>query len=365
MLHRIDEAFDRGLNRIRVWTGWGNRARFTVFPYRGYGQPERIFMQGRVLKYKPIYGTERNSVWRSLVDSYRRFGSSEIHNAHLEVRVGSHSFSLITDEEGYFRLSEPLNPPLARPTGTFWKDAHIRLLKTPWRASNLETTGEFLIPSPHAKYGVISDIDDTILQTHVTSILKLKAIYFTVFKNAAGRRAFREVTAFYQALQLDEKGKRVNPFFYVSNSPWNLYDLIKEFMDINHIPKGPILLRDVGISRKEADATGGHKYSTIRQILDTYPDMGFLLIGDSGEKDADIYLRIAREYPERIRAIYIRDVRSPWRARRITKLIEDVTHVDIRLVSDYRDAALDAAGRELIDLKRFNTFRDQFSQGQR
>ncbi len=362
MLARLDNFFDELLHQFRNWTGWGKRSQFVVFPYRGFGTPEKLYLQGRALKYKPLYGTEHNSAWRSLVDSYRRFGSSEVRNAHLQIEINGHTFEAVTDEEGYFRLNEDLHPALNLPSSLHWEDVDVRLLKTPWRSTDFRTLGEVLFPGSSGSYGVISDIDDTILQTHVTSLLKLKTIYFTVFKNAAGRKAFREVTAFYQALQLDDTGRPVNPFFYVSNSPWNLYDLLKEFMSINDLPKGPILLRDVGISRREASTTGGHKYSSIRRILDTYPDLPFLLIGDSGEKDADIYLHIAREYPERIRAIYIRDVRSPWRARRIANLIADVKHVDIKLVSDYKEAAMDAADRDLLDRDRFLAFRKEFSR---
>ena len=83
--------------------------------------------------------------------------------------------------------------------------------------------------------------------------------------------------------------------------------MLSDFMDINNLPKGPILLRDFG-TRNDNDqilSYQDHKYNEIVNILRTYPNMPFILIGDSGEKDADIYQRVAHLFPNRIKAIYI------------------------------------------------------------
>ncbi len=362
LLRKADNWFDDLRHRLRTLTGWGRRAPLTIAAYRGYGRPDYLFVQGRVLKYKLIYGARHNSVWKSFVDSYRRFGSKEIRDAHVKVKFAGHTIEVVTDDEGFFKVSHAIDPPLPPSGPQRWVAANLEIVRTPWN-STVDYSGatEVLLPSPEARFGIISDIDDTILQTHVTSLLKLKTIFYTVFKSAAGRKSFNEVAAFYRALQTGVDQETRNPFFYVSNSPWNLYDLLQDFLTLNHLPKGPILLRDFGIPRDRPDRPlPGHKLRTISHLLETYPNFSFLLIGDSGERDADIYLDIAKRYPQRIRGIYIRDVRSRRRAERIARLIRQATDIPIRLIHDYTEAAGDAAEKGLIDLTHFAELKEKF-----
>jgi len=68
-------------------------------------------------------------------------------------------------------------------------------------------------------------------------------------------------------------------------------------------------------------------------ILDSFPDLPFVLIGDSGERDPEIYRDIVKEYPARIRAIYIRSInKHPSRLAAIDRLIEEIRHTDSQLV---------------------------------
>jgi phosphatidate phosphatase APP1 len=362
-LRRIWRAAVRFLQRLSLPArSFFSRRRderpLVITAYRGYGRRDYIFLQGRILRYAPLYGVDHNSYFKNLIDSYRRFGVDEVADAELRISIDDNHFEVSTDKEGYFILDHPLGRPLSVDGVSGWRPALVHLRRVPWREADLRAHAHFIIPPESAAFGVISDIDDTILQTHVTSLLKLKTIFYTLFKNAAGRRAFGQVAAFCRALQAGEGGERYNPFFYVSNSPWNLYDLLRDFMAINRLPKGPLLLRDIRLVRDRARRyQPGHKYLSIRRLLHAFPQLPFILIGDSGERDADIYLSIAREFPERIRAIYIHDVRSPRRARRIAALIRQTTHVDIRLVHNYLEAARDAAGKGLLDFQRFEAYR--------
>src|SRR5690606_32076573 len=132
----------------------------------------------------------------------------------------------------------------------------------------------------------------------------------TLFNNAHTRLPFAGVSEFYRALQSGRNGKRNNPFFYVSSSPWNLYDLLIDFLDLNNIPEGPLLLRDFGLDHNKAGSSDhmGHKFKEIENILTTYPHLNFILIGDSGQDDPVIYKEVVKKYPNRILVIYIRDV---------------------------------------------------------
>jgi phosphatidate phosphatase APP1 len=159
--------------------------------------------------------------------------------------------------------------------------------------------------------------------------------------NSRTRKPFRGVAAFYRALHRDH-----NPFFYVSKSPHNLYAPLVEFLQQQRLPAGPLLLRDYGL-RMEKD----HKARVIEDILTTYPALRFILIGDSGEQDPEVYAAILSRFPERIRVIYIRSVdRSPKRMKAIEGLVEKVASTGCQLVlaADSEFAAAHAAAEGLI-----------------
>jgi phosphatidate phosphatase APP1 len=142
-----------------------------------------------------------------------------------------------------------------------------------------------------------------VLQTHVTQ--KLKMIWVTLSGSAFTRMPFEGTSELYRALAAGASGRAENPVFYVSKSPWNLYDFLVDFMDYHELPRGPLLLRDIGLH--EAPPLD-HKSQTLRTLFETYPSLSFVLIGDSGERDPEIYLETAARYPGRVRAIYIRDL---------------------------------------------------------
>jgi phosphatidate phosphatase APP1 len=129
-------------------------------------------------------------------------------------------------------------------------------------------------------------------------------------KNARSRLPFPGVAAFYQALHLGAKGNGANPIFYVSSSAWNIYDLLIDFIALNEIPSGPLLLADYGLDQTSFPFASHdtHKLTQIEQILTTYPNLPFLLIGDSGQRDHAIYQQVNEDYPGRILAVYLRDV---------------------------------------------------------
>ncbi|MGH9901595.1 MAG: phosphatase domain-containing protein, partial [Pyrinomonadaceae bacterium] len=117
--------------------------------------------------------------------------------------------------------------------------------------------------------------------------------------------------------------------------PWNLYDMLAEFFEIHGIPDGPILLRDIGVSKTSLYAEGheGHKLAKIAPILERYPHLPFILVGDTSQKDPEIYREVVRTYPERILAVYIRNVTpDPVRQEAVGLLIDEVKEAGSQLV---------------------------------
>ena len=146
-------------------------------------------------------------------------------------------------------------------------------------------------------------------------------IYTTVFKNAHQRLPMEGVPELLHEMVKGGDGQRENPVFYVSNSPWNIYDLLAQFMDIWQLPKGPILLRDYGRQIiTNPKLFNSHKIETIGFILDMYPNLPFILLGDTASNDADYYLHFAEKYAGRIAAIYIRHTSNTKNARRVAAL---------------------------------------------
>jgi phosphatidate phosphatase APP1 len=329
-----------------------------LVPYRSYGTPTRLYVKGRLLTDKGIgEPTADDSRWDNLLNMYRRFESNEIPGAQLLVcPADGTEHPIITDEEGYFTLNlEPRSLP--EPIDYLWYPVEVRLQAAPAPLSTppgLTVQAQVLIPPPDAEYGIISDLDDTVIQTSATDLLRMART--VLLRNAHSRLPFKGVAEFYRALQLGRNGKRNNPFFYVSSSPWNLYDLLEDFLELNKIPAGPILLRDMSLTRKRdsklATAHHEHKLKEIENLLLTYPKLSFVLIGDSGQEDANIYREVVHRHPGRILAIYIRDVMRPDRAALVEKVAEDLLDdehkVEMLLVQDTVQAAEHAARAGLI-----------------
>lgn len=304
-----------------------------IQPYRGYANKEGVFLKGRVLEDEGIVTGNTVGAFRNLINFFKRFESDEIPGAKIGIRLAGNYFETIADKEGYFTLKAAWQQPPPLPATT-WLKATAQLLEIPGRVTpSVSAVAEISYPPPSINLGIISDIDDTILQTYVTSMLWWKLIYVTIFKNAHQRLPVPGMVHLMQALAGSDQNHPSRPVFYVSDSPWNIYDLLTEFFRLNQLPKGPIMLRDYGIfPTSHPKAYRGHKLHTISQILDTYPDMRFIMLGDTASKDADIYLTLAEEYPGRIETVYIRYLRNTSNARRIVRLMEECKHVDAVLI---------------------------------
>jgi phosphatidate phosphatase APP1 len=321
-LTRLGYRIDRSVDKFQRFTQRFEDDALVVWPYLTYGTVSKLFIKGRVLEAQALRAASADdSRWRNFRNALKRFTSDEIANAKVRVLFQEQRQDLSTDEEGFFETWLGLTSPLSvtQATDTYLYPFSIELL-APLRKEQVEThfAGQVVVPH-QAAFGIISDVDDTILQSDATRIFKMARK--VLFGNARTRLPFKGVAEFYQKLHQNK-----NPLFYVSSSPWNLYDLLVEFLEINNIPLGPLLLRDWGISDKEFLPTGhaGHKLQAITQILETYPDLPFLLIGDSGQEDPEIYSQVVARYPGRILAIYIRDVSGGSRNEAISKLAQSV-----------------------------------------
>jgi phosphatidate phosphatase APP1 len=342
---RADAAWDRLSRRMRRRLGWARPPR--ILPYRGYGTAERALIHARVLEDRDVRPAHlRRSLVGSAIASYQRYATREMPGARVAVRWGDKHWEGTTDEEGFLELW--VKPPEGVELG--WNLVELELLE-PEPEGVAIVSAPVLVTGAGAELGVISDIDDTVIATEVTNLLKRAwALFLTEHRT---RLPFEGVDAFYLALRDGSGGQADNPIFYVSSSPWNLYEHLDEFLALHRIPAGPLLLRDWGLSSKGFAPGGGHshKLDKIRGLLETFERLPFILIGDSGQEDAEHYRTIVREFPGRIRCVYIRNVASRrQRAEELSRIAADVRAAGSELVAvdDTVTAARHAAERGWI-----------------
>lgn len=298
MLARIESGFDCVFWWVRRRMGRLGPLQLVIF--RSFGTELRALVRGRVLEASALERSlPEDSRWRNVRRMLRRFNSRELPEAQVRAHIGEHAVLGVTDDEGYFELE------LAPGRGSRgWLQTELEVVAAAVRGLvPVRASGELLVPDAQAELGVISDIDDTVLQTHVTQ--KLKMMWVTLSGSAYTRAPFEGTSELYRALAAGASGRGNNPVFYVSKSPWNLYDFLVDFLEHHGMPRGPLLLRDIGL--REAPPLD-HKSAALRLLFDTYPALPFVLVGDSGERDAEIYVETAQRYPGRVRAIYIRDL---------------------------------------------------------
>ncbi|MFD2035662.1 App1 family protein [Belliella marina] len=318
-------------------------------PYKGFGNENEVYLIGRVLRDRGIgISAIEDSRFRNFRKMYKRFMTWEIPNARIKATLDGNEWISTTNEEGYFEF-EIMNHAFPK-TDNSWREVKLELLdQIIPNQGVVQATAKVFIPTKLVEYGVISDIDDTIVPTGATRIWEM--VKTTFLGNAHSRMPFPGVSAFYQALEKGTDGMENNPMFYVSSSPWNLYDFLMELLEVHKIPKGPLMLRDLGLSREHffSGSHFDHKLSQVEKIFRLIPSIPFILIGDSGQHDAEIYLQVIKDYPGRVKMIYIRDV-SENRRDHINEIASQISGlgVELVLIQDTIAAAKDALGKGWI-----------------
>ena len=319
--------------KIKKQLGWIGAPQ--LIPYRGYANAKTIYLTGYLTEDKGLEKPDtKQSTWQNAVSMLKRYASDNLPEVNLKVSVGNQQTETRTAENGLFKCELKNQGSNLSPSNQ-WQNYAVEMPAELKKGTNNSTIkGEFLIPGPNNEFAVISDIDDTIIVSHSTRLLR--KLWLMLFRNSRTRKPFPGVDTFYQALQQGTNGQNTNPFFYVSSSEWNLYDLIDDFCSYNRLPKGVLLLRELEASIFQLRKSGGgnheHKYEKIRHLFEAYPEMSFILIGDNGQRDPEIYDRITSEFPGRVKAIYIRRVRKRKHAARDREISSELAKMGVPFV---------------------------------
>lgn len=334
--------------RFKKKIGWLEHP--VIQPYRGYGNANSLFITGRVLeKYALSKPIDRYNKWDNFKAMYRRYTSDFVPNVKIRATFQEQVQEGHTDDEGYFTFHFQPSEPL--PEKKDWFDVHFKLLdKVVHKQKPVEATGNVMVSELNSQFGIISDVDDTILVSRATTLIR--KLRLLLLKNAHTRLPFEGVAAFYHALRKGSNGTSFNPIFYVSSSSWKLYDLLIDFAEKRGIPPGPFLLRASRIDhyRFISDIHGNHKLQKIEHIMAAYSKIKFILIGDSGQKDPEIYHQVVKDYPGRVEAIYIRDASKAGRDQEVKQLADELRKQNIEMVfvQDTEEAAKHALDKGYI-----------------
>ena len=296
-----------------------------IQPYFGYRNRERLYLSARALRSR-VQEFERKGRWRAMRTMMAQFASHEVADMTVGIEIVSPDgqrfrHETTTDKEGYAHFDIALEGD--------WRYDEL----PEWETVALTWTGEdgeksvdafVLAPGDDTLLGMISDIDDTIIETGITGNFRavMRNWRRILMQMPEERLIVPGADVFYSALgggevqsaetnhAGDHQRASHRPFFYVSSSPWNLFSYLVTYMRGRGIPLGPIMLRDWGLNRETfgSSSHGAHKRAAIDRILATYPEIRFALIGDDSQGDLTAFAKIATADPARIRAIFIRKV---------------------------------------------------------
>jgi phosphatidate phosphatase APP1 len=271
--------------------------------YRGYANRQELIVMGHVFKpTKEIDYDFEEKTFKNALSIINLFRIKTHANADIHLEYSNKTIHTKTLKDGYFKFCIPLEK-----SNTYgWIDYQVSFVY----GTETITKKEIYIRPKKGNLGIISDIDDTFLVSYTLN--PFKKLYFLLFRNVNTRKIYENVVPHYQALSSAGRtiGGEQNAFFYVSSSEWNLYRFIVKFTEIHQLPKAVLLLKDIKSSLTNFFWNGNrdhnHKFDKIKHILEFYPELKYVLMGDDSQRDPLLYEAICKIFPVTVIAVYIR-----------------------------------------------------------
>ena len=259
--------------------------------YSAYTNGKRVLVQGRIIDSEDKKTKKSNL--------FSAFFNDEKKDITINLKMNNKSYVGQSDNEGYFVFDINLSQSLEQNKSIS--------LETDDKTS-LQTISLFQ-PSSKEHIGIISDFDDTVIVSDVTT--KIKLLYNTFFKNFKERKIVSEIEKKIKRLLKENNLSDESALFFISGSPHQFNNNINNFLDYHVFPKRSILTKKIhGEKKDDLQASIAYKYDKIVRLIEMYPQVKWVFFGDSGEKDPSIYLKVRQYYPNSVKEIYIRDVES-------------------------------------------------------
>lgn len=291
--------------------------------YRGYANEQELIVMGHVFKRTYEYDFQKKNLKnaRSVINQFR---IKTIQNFDIYLKFGEKEIHTKTLDDGYFKFCIPLEKEFH----FGWMEYEVSIR---YKTEIISCKGSFIRPH-EGNLGIISDIDDTFLISHTRNIFR--KIYILLFKNVNDRKVFKGVVPHYQALSSAGRNNKheQNAFFYISSSEWNLYRFIVKFTKIHQLPRAVILLKDIkrGITDFFLSGRGNHnhKFDKIKHVLEFYPNLKYVLLGDDSQHDPFLYEQICKIFPVTVIAVYIRQTGKTQKSE-VKKIMKNLESLDV------------------------------------
>lgn len=292
----VEDGLNEQIERVLRRRGWHNR----VVTHIGYGSTSFVRVFARVLlgRMKDEGPPSRQDATGALTPAqyergWRAFLTAQASGVPVTVTIGERQAFGRSDRSGYVDLV-----------------AHDHDLEPGWQQVVVQAQGsapvqaDVFIVGDDVRFGLISDIDDTVITTSLPR--PLIAAWNTFVLRGKTRRAVSGMAPLYRRLLSAHPGA---PIAYVSTGAWNTASTLTRFLLENGFPLGPLLLTDWGPTNTGWFRSGmAHKRACLDRMTRDFPDIKWLLVGDDGQHDPQIYGEFTEARPDRVDAVCIRQL---------------------------------------------------------
>lgn len=281
---RIEDAFHSWRER----RGRKRGLKTTIIPYAGYGAPGWTRVLCRVVLTRGDAEKQR----AEKVRGWRSFFSIPVDDVPVTITAGGVEHRVVPGRGGILDVRIETDFPEG------WQSITLHTDDTEPVAAPV------FIVDPHSDFGIISDVDDTVMVTALPR--PFLAAWNTFVLDEHARTPVAGMSVLYDRLAHANPGA---PVIYLSTGAWNVAPTLTRFMERNMYPRGPLLLTDWGPTHDRWFRSGReHKRTSLERIAVEFPSMKWLLVGDDGQHDEEIYGEFATAHPENVLAVAIRQL---------------------------------------------------------
>lgn len=263
-----------------------------VVPYSGYGGDQWIRVLCRVLLVRSgTHGRKPGAIIRG----WRSFVSIPVADSPVTVRADGQEFIVTADRGGVVDVDLRVSLPPGVQTIT---------LQAP---GSEPVSARIYVVDPHARLGLLSDIDDTVMVTALPR--PFLAAWNTFVLDEHARRPVPGMAVLYERIVREHPG---SPVVYLSTGAWNVAPTLDRFMSRHLYPTGTLLLTDWGPTHDRLFRSGqDHKRASLERLAREFPTIRWVLVGDDGQHDEQLYGEFVSNHPQNVAAVAIRQLSTP------------------------------------------------------